>query len=561
MTNAFYFNPNCFRVINLSDVERWLTLYKIINTGVCFLDRTGHIKLPVKTSSPQHLMLPNYNNNFTLSYEDCCQLQVKTLLKTQEQLDVPIRILYSGGIDSSLIVSSFIKELGMVQTEKRVQLVMSVDSIEENPCMWNKILRKSNIRILPGEDHVHDWNCERILVGGEFNDQLMGSDVYSSLVRWKGDSILDTPWNDTIITEYLLHKGLDAENAEFFTNLFVEHLHQAPCSVESVADWWWWINFSCKWHSVYFRLLSQVDNHKIIDAQYLQTYYCQFYGSEEFQLWSMKDRVHKHKGTWFSYKWHPRELVCKFMNDNSYAFKMKRSSLQNLLRYRPSADIIDDDYCYHYNIDALDWYTTNNSFLSNIKDQLSMNAKQRFNKLVSTNNITKNPQIAEDIKAQDDYNFFKWEKFPCIGSAVDKQGDRVDFYQSQSLSFCPATGLFLKTLGDLWERGLSNPYISFGNKSQIIWAQKDTEIVGGIVYDYNDEAKVGWIILGFVATNQRRKGIYTALHNVFEDEIKKIGGLRIGTQLHVDSTNQVSTAEALGLENFFYRTQKWTDTV
>lgn len=363
---AFSYNPNRFRHADIRELDTWLALYRLINPNVSFIDRTGCIRLPVKTAVPAHLTMPKYDPDFNIGYEDCCQQQVIALLQAQDKLDKPLRILYSGGIDSSLIVVSFIKQLGMKETEKRIQLVMSWDSIEENPWLWEKVLRNSRINIVPGELHDSDWDRDRILVGGEFNDQLMGSDIYKDLVRWRGNKILKTRWRPSLINEYCLHKGMDKVQSDTWTAVLSKQCQQAPVPVESFADFWWWINFSCKWNAVYFRLLMHVRNHDIIDQGYLEKYYCQFYGNESFQKWSMVDRTHKHQDTWLSYKWYAKRLICNFLGDDTFMNKVKRGSLWTLLSYKHPSAMIDDQYGFHQDVDIAAVYDQEN-FINHVE--------------------------------------------------------------------------------------------------------------------------------------------------------------------------------------------------
>ena len=363
LNTAFFYNPNRFKQLPYEDVRKWSTLFGLINFNVSFIDRTGFIKVPIKTATPSQLVMPDYDPSFSMTYEECCQAQVLNILKKQEELDIPIRLLYSGGIDSSLILVSFIEQLGLTETEKRIQLVMSTEGIEENPWLWEKIIRKSNFQILNSERHSGDWGTDRILVGGEFNDQILGSDIYRDLVRWKGDGILNALWTETLLTEWCLEKGLQTSDAEHWSNLFSQHIKNARCPIETTADWWWWINFSCKWASVYFRIISYARNTRTINFDYLENYYFQFYGTKEFQKWSMVNRDQKHQGTFLSYKFHARNLVADFLGDDKYKSKIKRGSLWNLLSYKRGAEIIDSDYNFEMSANLDSWYNRDNSFI------------------------------------------------------------------------------------------------------------------------------------------------------------------------------------------------------
>ena len=361
MKTCYAYNPNRFRTLDKDDVQRWLSLFSIISFNITFIDRTTVIKVPIKTEIAPQLQMPKYDPTFSVTYEECCQRRAQEILKKQEELDVPIKVLYSGGIDSSLVLSSFIKELGLTEAEKRIQIIMNTDSIEENPWMWHNVIRKSNFKLNSSELFVNEWDNSRILVGGEFNDQLLGSDVYKDLVRWRGNGFLHQPITQDIMTEYHLTKGLSTDLSEMWADLFMQSMQQAPCKVETVADWWWWINFSCKWPSVYFRSLAS-SKLSSLSQSYLDNYYFQFFGSDDFQRWSMVDRTHKHRGDFLSYKWHARDLVADFLNEQQYRYKVKRGSLGKVLFHRAKTDVIDTSYNFIHNIDPCDWYNPDNSF-------------------------------------------------------------------------------------------------------------------------------------------------------------------------------------------------------
>jgi len=362
MTKAYAYNANRFKTLNNENMNNFNTLFYIINYNVSFIDRTSNIKIPIKTAVPPNLVMPKFDPNFSMTYEECCQSRVREILSKQKILGVPIRLFYSGGIDSSLILASFIKEIGLEESENKIQIVMNADSIEENPFMYEKIIRKGNFTIINSEDHSNDWTKERILVGGEFNDQLLGSDCYNDLTMWKGDGILNKLWSESLMVEYFLQKNLSLKHCEMWAQIFSDHLRKAPCSIETVADWWWWINFSCKWNSVYFRILMYVRNEEILSENYLNDYYCQFYGNDDFQKWSMVDRTSKHQGTWLSYKWLAKKLICDFLGNDQYMQKIKRGSLWHILSYKKSAEIIDENYQYDWKCNASDWYEPNNNF-------------------------------------------------------------------------------------------------------------------------------------------------------------------------------------------------------
>lgn len=362
MTSTVYtYNPNVFARVEGSDWERWRSLYKLIGYGVSFADRTGNIKTPVNTDIPSVLALPTYDSGFAKTYQECCLDRVDELVKLQDTLNVPIKILYSGGIDSSLILTSFIKQLGVAETSKRVVVLLDQESIHENPGLWEKFIRP-HFTIINSDQYGAEFNSDSIIVAGEGNDQLMGSDIYKDVHRWAGAGILNQSWTEGNIKDYFAYKNLTPAESDLWFSLFARLIGAAPCSVETVADWWWYINFTCKWSSVYHRMMFYAQDASAITPDYMNTYYQQFFNTDDFQRWSMVDRTNKHQGDYISYKFHARDLVTDVIQDSRYNIKIKRASLFNITRFKYACDLIDSNYKLRYNINPADYHNPVNDF-------------------------------------------------------------------------------------------------------------------------------------------------------------------------------------------------------
>lgn len=146
-----------------------------------------------------------------------------------------------------------------------------------------------------------------------------------------------------------------------------------------------------------------------------------------------------------------------------------------------------------------------------------------------------------------------------IGSQTDSQGRNLDVYHANNLSLCPALSLFLKVYAEILDQGFANPNVAWRNKSSMVWAQLGDKVVGGICYEYEPETRMGWIVLSFTDPEYRGSGINGILHEFFEAEVKKIGGARIASLIHVDNASRIRSAEKVGLLPQFYRTLKILD--
>lgn len=144
-----------------------------------------------------------------------------------------------------------------------------------------------------------------------------------------------------------------------------------------------------------------------------------------------------------------------------------------------------------------------------------------------------------------------------IKTSPDAKGDMIDIYWQDNLGMCPALSMFLKVYAETIDKGYSNPMVTWSNKNRVVWAQKGDEIVGGICYEYAAEAQMGWIVLSFTDPDYRGRRINEMLHYVFEEDIKKLGGNRVCSLVHVDNVSRQKSAARVGLTPQFYRMNKF----
>src|SRR5690606_38195778 len=106
----------------------------------------------------------------------------------------------------------------------------------------------------------------------------------------------------------------ESKVVSWYMDLFEKLFAAAPCPVSTNADFLWWINFSLKWQSVYFRMLTYASDFvlKDIDGDFIENYFFHFYGTEDFQLWSMNNPEKKILTTWEEYKQEAKNVIYGF---------------------------------------------------------------------------------------------------------------------------------------------------------------------------------------------------------------------------------------------------------
>lgn len=363
MTKILYYNPNIAAhatTHHRPGMERFSKFFRIFNPSVVFIDRTNTIKIPIKTTSlfPMPALRPQKK-----TYEDICNERAIELLARADKLGVRLYTMWSGGIDSTLLLISFLKNATPAQRDN-ITVLLTEESIAEYPefyrdHIYGKLAMDSSglfPTLLGGKN---------LLVGGEHNDQLFGSDMVAHLILKFGPGIINTPYNRDNFFVFFNEKLNDAETTNFYLDIFERLRAAAPIEIRTHFDFLWWINFSVKWQSVFMRMLAYTParNAPKVTREYINERYVHFYGTEDFQLWSMNNMDKKIKDTWETYKWTAKDVIFDYTKDVEYRdHKTKRGSLYFLLVQQDSFHFIDETMHFSKELPLEEYYNADNDF-------------------------------------------------------------------------------------------------------------------------------------------------------------------------------------------------------
>lgn len=360
MTKLIHSRNNVLANLNKEDVSLWQNINgTLIDTNVVMIDRCDEIILPYNFKNI--FPIPTLNNAFNKSYKDICIERAEKLINLSKTTNKPIVIMYSGGIDSTLVVIAFMLAANGDYTN--IEIALSTPSIRENPKFYYNHIRP-NFKLVPSEKSLYFLNGDYIVIGGEGNDQLMGSDYYKQLYISGNIDLLNVPYTESLICDMLTSVGMTIESSKkWFYLLDLQIRKTQICEVSTVKDFFWWLNFSFKWQTIYFRIIIRSNYFELINQQFLDLHYHQFFMTDDFQQWSMLNPDKKINKTWTSYKLESKKLILEFTKDQEYFdHKTKVGSLQSLFRHRSVPDALDENYQLIQNINKEDFYIENNSF-------------------------------------------------------------------------------------------------------------------------------------------------------------------------------------------------------
>lgn len=142
-----------------------------------------------------------------------------------------------------------------------------------------------------------------------------------------------------------------------------------------------------------------------------------------------------------------------------------------------------------------------------------------------------------------------------LATEIDKTGSTVEIFQTTSLGMSPIYTFFLRHMAELIDNGFAYPVSSWEDQyCEAVYAEQDGKVIGHIVYSTEYIKKQGnlWITLSAVDNGARGKGIYTLLHNHFEQVAKDYGCWAIASHVHKNNKVRLASAEKVGMKPIFH---------
>ncbi len=270
----------------------------------------------------------------TNSFEECCERKIKYF----EDLRKPMFLLWSGGIDSTAVLVSFLK-FGSVELRKRTTILLNVYSLREYSEMFHLI--SQNFKIESSFNPLTNFIKDGILVTGELGDQLFGSDLIFDLVSLLGEESLTRPYEDEL-KNLFSYRGGEDEGKAFFER-YQKIVSESPIEIKTAFDFLWWWNFSQKWQHVKYRFLLS-DNWPDIASAVENVQH--FYDSHSFQNWSIQNQDKKIGKKLSSYKQIVKDFIVETTKHQFYRSKMKMGSLGYIWFGKKAHFAVDEDFNY-----------------------------------------------------------------------------------------------------------------------------------------------------------------------------------------------------------------------
>jgi hypothetical protein len=319
--------------------------------GYVLCPRAGKQNFPFKNKISNYINMdmPMFDPGYTESFSSVTDRRCIELLK--EKNDRPWLIFWSGGIDSTTVLTSVLKNT-TVEDRKNIQVVCNRISVYENPRFFYNHIEKNFNLIDTSEIYGNsslDIFKKYYVLNGEFNDQLsvgrgaeflrIGSDIGLKDCTRDPDQLLES-----------LAKTLGSESACWYYERMIENIQSTDLPITTYFDFCWWQFFNYVWTTLHIDRYSRyvrrhthsLENFKLYDLSTVN-----WFNSEEYQQWSMYNMLvnRDYGNSVASGKQYAKEYIYEFDHDEYYRlFKTKTPSIswEILLKANPTPT----PFCY-----------------------------------------------------------------------------------------------------------------------------------------------------------------------------------------------------------------------
>ena len=263
--------------------------HSFVNSLYC---RAGVNNLPFK--NPSVLFdsnMPNYDPGFGLTFDEVTDQRAHDLTRTHK--DKPWLIMYSGGIDSTVIIVSLLKNLSAAD-RACVTIACNQLSIIENPKFFYDHILPNFATIDSTDVKITSQLLKNYYVfDGYPADQLYGPGV--RFLRGNNDQDALRDWRkdpDGLIHIMSQDLNLGHDCATWYYDKIKENLLSTPVPATTYYDFLWWTVFNNVWTSVIFRPMHvyQTRIDLCSTKEYLDNY-VPWYATANYQLWAMNNHA------------------------------------------------------------------------------------------------------------------------------------------------------------------------------------------------------------------------------------------------------------------------------
>jgi hypothetical protein len=306
--------------------------------------RTGKNVYPLKNDliSELNFQVPDYDSNFSMSFSDVTDLRLQQLIKSHS--NKRWLVLWSGGIDSMVIIVSILKNLSPAE-RANIDVACNRISIYEHPKFFYEYIQP-NFNIIDSNFlKLNEPIFEKYyVIDGEPADQLYGGIASRSMID--GKTILKDWRRDPDELIDFLTDSVDRPFAEWYYDTAKQNIDSMDVPIENYYDFCWWLFFNASWSAIMLRPLQFQTTNSVNGVKLYFDNFIHWFNTVEYQKWSMVSRFGiKYEANINNRKLASKKYIYDFDRDEYYFhFKTKIESTSRFVSNANSYFCMLDDY-------------------------------------------------------------------------------------------------------------------------------------------------------------------------------------------------------------------------
>jgi len=280
----------------------------------------------------------------TENFETVTDKRSVDILETVNKKNKKLAIFWSGGIDSSVMISSILKNWS-THDQKNVVVFLNDYSLVENPIFFHKVIKKklkyqlfNNLKSFPKLNNY-------IVTDGELADKLWIPQMAINYSYIYGDNSAQNLWSnekdnfiDFLTTNYLKDSATKIiERIEYN----IQSLNFEKLSLKDILGW---INFNFFWQQIYLSRYQLLTDPSPESFKEYKENYIPWYCSNDYQKWAWapSTRAMINRSGLKKYKDTAKKYIHGIVKDKIFEYKTKVPSKLSSTNFYSENIIFED---------------------------------------------------------------------------------------------------------------------------------------------------------------------------------------------------------------------------
>lgn len=330
-----------YRYLNLKELPQLTTQYrKLVMSSLrmkLWKDRT------IDNDNIVNESLKLYKQYCTMTFDDLCIDRAKQLIKYANSINKRVLIMWSGGIDSTVVLSSFL------QLGHNPVVALNHHSVYENHVFYDKFIQgKLSLVSLASVKFTSEWRDNYIVVDGD--PDMFGSIGLDRLIYQGTHNLRDTvtmstnDYNYSVIDKFWdlnpERNIMSEEDKHQFIGEVITAATRVDFKINTLWNFWWFVYFNFKATDVYWIHINNLidlppEDIRIVNEQY----YNHFFGTIEFQNWALQHNDYNMPTTVTDYKKVAKKFILNF--DGNQMYYDNKTKIGSVNSFRDIAELLN----------------------------------------------------------------------------------------------------------------------------------------------------------------------------------------------------------------------------